>query len=130
MFPCSENVSQPTIDSPTQEAIIGWNVTLECVSQRGSPPINYMLYKEKRKILQTVIKDKAGEKALFNFVISSDDKLGEYKCKVANQCVNSTKYSTGFTFKGKRYGFRLKCHMLFLIVRKKNLMLGAHFQKD
>ncbi|XP_066468948.1 allergin-1 [Tiliqua scincoides] len=99
---CSRNVSKPMIYSPSQEATIGWNVTLECVSQNGSPPINYTLYKGQNRMLPTVIKDKADDKALFNFTINSYDELGEYKCKVQNRCLNSSRYSTGFSFKAPK----------------------------
>lgn len=89
---------KPTMDSPSSEATIGRNVTLECVSQNHSPPINYTLYMGDRKIQPTAIKYKAGEKAVFHFVISSDQELGVYKCKVQNKCRNATQYTHGFNF--------------------------------
>ncbi|KAJ6656414.1 hypothetical protein lerEdw1_003702, partial [Lerista edwardsae] len=96
--PCSRPVSKPTIDSPSSEATIGRNVTLECISQNHSSPINYTLYRGDKKMLTTVIRHKAGKKAVFHFVINSDRELGVYKCKVENQCKNATRYTLGFNF--------------------------------
>ncbi|KAH0629295.1 hypothetical protein JD844_011249 [Phrynosoma platyrhinos] len=92
---CSEPVQDLEIYSPSSEATIGRNVTLECRSQTGCLPINYTLFLNTMKIQHDIIKSKTEEKVVFTLSISD---AGEYKCRAQNRFNSGYKYSPGFNF--------------------------------
>uniref|UniRef100_A0A8B9BWZ3 Ig-like domain-containing protein n=2 Tax=Anser TaxID=8842 RepID=A0A8B9BWZ3_9AVES len=95
-FTLEEPLSKPALSSPTSQAKKGQNATLSCLSEKGSLPITYTFFKDKRRISQLVKMQK--EAAVTFVLINTSSDLGTYKCRAENSFRNSTKYSNSFNF--------------------------------
>ncbi|NXC83842.1 MILR1 protein, partial [Cercotrichas coryphoeus] len=80
----------------TLNVVMKQNVTLSCLSQAGSPPFRYTLFKHNQQVSAVNRSDLTP--ALFTLPISSASDVGEYKCKA--ECNNSSggKYSNSLNF--------------------------------
>ncbi|XP_031454661.1 allergin-1 [Phasianus colchicus] len=96
-FTLKEPVSKPVLSSPNSQAKTGQNVTLSCLSEKGSLPITYTFFKDKQSI-QTPVKMQKREAAVISVLIKSSSDFGMYKCKAENRLRNKTKYSNSFNF--------------------------------
>ncbi|XP_030317477.1 allergin-1 [Calypte anna] len=72
------------------------NVTLSCLSDSGSPPVTYTLFKHNQKVSALTKPDLTP--ALFNLTITSASDVGEYKCKAENNNSSGGKYSRSLNF--------------------------------
>ncbi|NXI67513.1 MILR1 protein, partial [Anseranas semipalmata] len=96
-FTLKEPVSKPVLSSPTSQAKKGQNVTLSCLSEKGSLPITYIFFKERQSISHPVKMQKKEAAVIFVLINSSSD-FGTYKCRAENSFRNNTKYSNSFNF--------------------------------
>ncbi|XP_058708713.1 allergin-1 isoform X5 [Poecile atricapillus] len=67
------------------------NVTLSCLSEPGSPPVRYTLFKHNQQVSALNRSDLTP--ALFTLTISSASDMGEYKCKAEYNNSSGGKYS-------------------------------------
>ncbi|NWI83667.1 MILR1 protein, partial [Dryoscopus gambensis] len=76
--------------------VLKQNVTLSCLSESGSPPVRYTLFRHNQQVSALNRSDLTP--ALFTLTISSASDAGEYKCKA--ECNTSTggKYSNSLSF--------------------------------
>lgn len=118
LFVClfSEPLSKPALSSPTSQAKKGQNATLSCLSEKGSLPITYTFFKDKRRISQLVKMQK--EAAVTFVLINTSSDLGTYKCRAENSFRNSTKYSNSFNF--TLAGMHVSNSLLLSIDRDRN----------
>lgn len=72
------------------------NVTLSCLSQAGSPPVRYTLFKHNQQV--SALNSSESTPALFTLTISSASDVGEYKCKAEHNNSSGGKYSNSLTF--------------------------------
>lgn len=100
---CSERVSNLKIYSTSPDATIGGNVTLKCISNKGSLPINYTLFRYTKMVLSVASKSNVRNEAEFQFTLHSVDEFYGYKCKAANGFSAKPAYSNffNFTLKGR-----------------------------
>ncbi|NXK48029.1 MILR1 protein, partial [Chauna torquata] len=96
-FTLKEPVSRPVLSSPTSQAKKGQNVTLSCLSEKGSLPITYTFFKERQSISHPVKMQKKEAAVIFILINSSSD-FGTYKCRAENSFRNNAKYSNSFNF--------------------------------
>ncbi|XP_048820899.1 allergin-1 isoform X2 [Lagopus muta] len=96
-FTLKEPVSKPMLSSPNSQAKEGQNVTLSCLSEKGSLPITYTFFKDRQSI-QAPVKMQKREAAVISVLIKSSSDFGMYKCKAENRLRNNTKYSNSFNF--------------------------------
>ncbi|XP_064378792.1 allergin-1 isoform X2 [Dromaius novaehollandiae] len=96
-FTLIEPVSKPVLSSPSSQAKKGQNVTLSCLSENGSLPITYILFRERKRVSHPMKMQKK-EAAMFFLFINSFSDFGTYKCRAENSFPNNTKYSNSFNF--------------------------------
>ncbi|NXE11349.1 MILR1 protein, partial [Lophotis ruficrista] len=99
-FTLIEPISKPVLSSLTPQAKKGQNVTLSCLSEKGSLPITYTFFKGRRSISPPVKMQKREAAVIFLFINSSSD-FGNYKCRAENSfntATFNTKYSNSFNF--------------------------------
>ncbi|XP_029456611.1 allergin-1 isoform X2 [Rhinatrema bivittatum] len=87
-----EPVLNPELFPNTSITMIGHNVTLSCLSSKGSLPINYTFYRENNMLSHQMMNQHTP--AELSIHIKSIKDAGQYKCKVVNR-LNSYKYSDG-----------------------------------
>ncbi|XP_023794559.1 allergin-1 isoform X3 [Cyanistes caeruleus] len=75
----------------TLNVVMKQNVTLSCLSEPGSPPVRYTLFKHNQQVSALNRSDLTP--ALFTLTISSASDMGEYKCKAEYNNSSGGKYS-------------------------------------
>ncbi|XP_015500993.1 allergin-1 isoform X4 [Parus major] len=75
----------------TLNVVMKQNVTLSCLSEPGSPPVRYTLFKHNQQVSALNRSDLMP--ALFTLTISSASDMGEYKCKAEYNNSSGGKYS-------------------------------------
>ncbi|XP_063265180.1 allergin-1 isoform X2 [Prinia subflava] len=80
----------------TLNVVMKQNVTLSCLSEPGSPPVRYTLFKHNQQVSASNRSDLTP--ALFPLSISSASDAGEYKCKAEYNNSSSGKYSNSLNF--------------------------------
>ncbi|XP_014111297.1 PREDICTED: allergin-1 isoform X1 [Pseudopodoces humilis] len=75
----------------TSNVVMKQNVTLSCLSEPGSPPVRYTLFKHNQQVSALNRSDLTP--ALFTLTISSASDMGEYKCKAEYNNSSGGKYS-------------------------------------
>ncbi|XP_014738228.1 PREDICTED: allergin-1 isoform X2 [Sturnus vulgaris] len=80
----------------TLNVVMKQNVTLSCLSQPGSPPVRYTLFKHNQQVSALNRSDLSP--ALFPLTISSASDVGEYKCKAEFNNSSGGKYSNSLNF--------------------------------
>ncbi|NXU75576.1 MILR1 protein, partial [Oreotrochilus melanogaster] len=80
----------------TLNVVMNQNVTLSCLSDSGSPPVTYTLFKHNQKVSALTKPDMTP--GLFNLTITSASDVGEYKCKAENNNSSGGKYSKSLNF--------------------------------
>ncbi|NWY69880.1 MILR1 protein, partial [Erithacus rubecula] len=80
----------------TRNVVMKQNVTLSCLSQAGSPPFRYTLFRHNQQVSAVNRSDLTP--ALFTLPISSASDVGEYKCKAECSSCSGGKYSTSLHF--------------------------------
>ncbi|KAF4801915.1 mast cell immunoglobulin like receptor 1 [Turdus rufiventris] len=80
----------------TLNVVMKQNVTLSCLSQAGSPPVRYTLFKHNQQV--SALNSSESTPALFTLTISSASDVGEYKCKAEHNNSSGGKYSNSLTF--------------------------------
>lgn len=80
----------------TLNVVMRQNVTLSCLSQPGSPPVRYTLFKHNQQVSALNRSDLSP--ALFTLTISSASDVGEYKCKAEYNNSSGGKYSNSLNF--------------------------------
>ncbi|NXQ43866.1 MILR1 protein, partial [Catharus fuscescens] len=94
----SEMLSNPKLVpvQGTLNVVMKQNVTLSCLSQAGSPPVRYTLFKHNQQV--SAVNRSDSTPALFTLTISSASDVGEYKCKAEYNNSSGGKYSNSLTF--------------------------------
>lgn len=97
-FIFSEMLSNPKLVpvQGTLNVVMKQNVTLSCLSQAGSPPVRYTLFKHNQQV--SALNSSESTPALFTLTISSASDVGEYKCKAEHNNSSGGKYSNSLTF--------------------------------
>ncbi|OWK58260.1 hypothetical protein RLOC_00007626 [Lonchura striata] len=80
----------------TLNVVMKQNVTLSCLSEPGSPPVRYALFKHNQQVSALNRSDLSP--ALFTLTISSASDVGEYKCKAEYNNSSGGKYSNSLNF--------------------------------
>lgn len=80
----------------TLNVVMRQNVTVSCLSQPGSPPVRYTLFKHNQQVSALNRSDLSP--ALFTLTISSASDVGEYKCKAEYNNSSGGKYSNSLNF--------------------------------
>ncbi|XP_066188451.1 allergin-1 [Sylvia atricapilla] len=80
----------------TLNVVMKQNVTLSCLSEPGSPPVRYTLFKLNQQV--SALNSSDSSPALFPLTISSASDVGEYKCKAEYSHTTGGKYSNSLTF--------------------------------
>uniref|UniRef100_A0A8C5TET4 Ig-like domain-containing protein n=1 Tax=Malurus cyaneus samueli TaxID=2593467 RepID=A0A8C5TET4_9PASS len=80
----------------TLSVVMKQNVTLSCLSESGSPPVRYTLFKHNQQV--SALNRSDWTPALFPLTISSASDLGEYKCKAEYNISTGGKYSNSLNF--------------------------------
>ncbi|NWV58570.1 MILR1 protein, partial [Malurus elegans] len=80
----------------TLRVVMKQNVTLSCLSESGSPPVRYTLFKHNQQV--SALNRSDSTPALFPLTISSASDLGEYKCKAEYNISTGGKYSNSLNF--------------------------------
>ncbi|XP_064251616.1 allergin-1 isoform X3 [Passer domesticus] len=93
-----EMVSNPklVLVQGTLNVVMKQNVTLSCLSEPGSPPVRYTLFKHNQQVSASNRSDLSP--ALFTLTISSASDVGEYKCKAEYNNSSGGKYSNSLSF--------------------------------
>ncbi|XP_041341601.1 allergin-1 isoform X4 [Pyrgilauda ruficollis] len=93
-----EMVSNPklVLVQGTLNVVMKQNVTLSCLSEPGSPPVRYTLFKHNQQVSASNRSD--WSPALFTLTISSASDVGEYKCKAEYNNSSGGKYSNSLNF--------------------------------
>ncbi|XP_050837290.1 allergin-1 isoform X6 [Serinus canaria] len=93
-----EMVSNPklVLVQGTLNVVMEQNVTLSCLSQPGSPPVRYTLFKHNQQV--SALNRSDSSPALFTLTISSASDVGEYKCKAEYNNSSGGKYSNSLNF--------------------------------
>ncbi|XP_072793071.1 allergin-1 isoform X3 [Taeniopygia guttata] len=93
-----EMVSNPklVLVQGTLNVVMKQNVTLSCLSEPGSPPVRYALFKHNQQVSALNRSDLSP--ALFTLTISSASDAGEYKCKAEYNNSSGGKYSNSLNF--------------------------------
>ncbi|NXU63223.1 MILR1 protein, partial [Horornis vulcanius] len=93
-----ETLSNPKLAlvQGTVNVVMKQNVTLSCLSEPGSPPVRYTLFKHNKQVSALNRSDLTP--ALFTLTISSASDLGEYKCKAEYNNSSGGKYSNSLNF--------------------------------
>ncbi|NXY63094.1 MILR1 protein, partial [Callaeas wilsoni] len=80
----------------TLNVVMKQNVTLSCLSEPGSPPVRYTLFKHNQQVSALNRSDLTP--ALFTLTVSSASDTGEYKCKAEYNSSSGGKYSNSLSF--------------------------------
>lgn len=80
----------------TLNVVMKQNVTLSCLSEPGSPPVRYTLFKHNQQVSALNRSDLTP--ALFTITISSASDVGKYKCKAEYNNSSGGKYSNSLHF--------------------------------
>ncbi|NXU35870.1 MILR1 protein, partial [Drymodes brunneopygia] len=80
----------------TLNVVMKQNVTLSCLSEPGSPPVRYTLFKHSQQVSALNRSDLTP--ALFTVTISSASDVGKYKCKAEYNNSSGGKYSNSLHF--------------------------------
>ncbi|NWX37362.1 MILR1 protein, partial [Notiomystis cincta] len=80
----------------TLNVVMKQNVTLSCLSEPGSAPVRYTLFKHNQQVSAVNRSDLTP--ALFTLTISSASDVGEYKCKAEHNNSSGGKYSNSLNF--------------------------------
>ncbi|XP_069056029.1 allergin-1 isoform X2 [Pleurodeles waltl] len=92
----AEQVSKPKLYSNTSSAAVGHNVTLFCVADSGSLPINYSFFRGETFLSLLTRNDRLPATLTINLNSTSD--LWMHKCKAENMLSDLQQYSASFNF--------------------------------